>query len=289
MTFFNNVAYACRRLLRSKPVLFQQSCSRSTFQQTMDNMESTNKAVLSDEQFTIFVEGNIGSGKTSFLNQFFGNEAVICTEPMDLWRNLRGHNVLELMYDNPGRWSFTFQSLVQKTMLDLHLRASKNSIKLMERSIYSARYCFVEHLHKQGLMSAPEYAVLDEWFKWIITKCKINGNLLVYLRTEPEVVHQRIIARNRKEESGLALSYLQCLHDLHEDWLINRSSFSCPVPVVVLDANKPIPDVVEQFKQLQPDLVNRMHLKRNLNSTCSPSKAINGDSAADRSILKTIN
>ncbi|RZF44749.1 hypothetical protein LSTR_LSTR000701 [Laodelphax striatellus] len=288
MTLFNSFIYTCSRLLGPKLVPFRQSATRSTLQKPINIMESTNNAVLSNEQFTIFVEGNIGSGKTSFLNQFLGNDSNVYAEPMDLWRNLRGHNVLELMYENPGRWSFTFQSLVQKTMLDLHLQSSKNSIKLMERSIYSARYCFVEHLHKQGLMSAPEYAVLDEWFKWITTKCKINGNLLVYLRTEPEVVHERIIARGRKEESELTVSYLQCLHDLHEDWLMTGNAFSCPVPVVVLDANKPLSDVVEQFKQLQPDLVNRMRLNRNLNSTCSPSKAIEMDSVTNRNILKNI-
>lgn len=44
--------------------------------------------------FTIFVEGNIGSGKTTFLNHFSKYDSLILSEPVELWRNVRGHNML---------------------------------------------------------------------------------------------------------------------------------------------------------------------------------------------------
>jgi deoxynucleoside kinase len=45
--------------------------------------------------FTVVVEGNIGSGKTTFLNHFQHNENVsILTEPIDLWQNCSGSNLL---------------------------------------------------------------------------------------------------------------------------------------------------------------------------------------------------
>ena len=41
------------------------------------------------------VEGNIGSGKSTFLQYFRESENVeIATEPVDLWKNVRGHNTL---------------------------------------------------------------------------------------------------------------------------------------------------------------------------------------------------
>lgn len=43
---------------------------------------------------------------------------------------------------------------------------------------------------------------------------------LVYLRTTPEVVYERMKARGRSEETSVSLDYLKQLHDLHEDWLI---------------------------------------------------------------------
>lgn len=44
--------------------------------------------------YTIFVEGNIGSGKTTFLNRFSKYDALILSEPVEKWRNVRGHNLL---------------------------------------------------------------------------------------------------------------------------------------------------------------------------------------------------
>jgi deoxynucleoside kinase len=57
------------------------------------------------------VEGNIGSGKSTFLSQFSGLANVdVLTEPVAMWRNVGGrHNLLQLMYDDPKRHSLTFQ------------------------------------------------------------------------------------------------------------------------------------------------------------------------------------
>ena len=43
-------------------------------------------------------------------------------------------------------------------------------IKAMERSIHSARVCFGETLRKEGKLSAPEYAILDYWYKFLTNK-----------------------------------------------------------------------------------------------------------------------
>ena len=47
------------------------------------------------QPFTVFVEGNIGSGKTTFLKHFAALENVVTlAEPVELWRNVRGTNFL---------------------------------------------------------------------------------------------------------------------------------------------------------------------------------------------------
>lgn len=45
--------------------------------------------------FTVCIEGNIGSGKTTFLSHFkeFNNTTVL-QEPVELWRNVGGTNLL---------------------------------------------------------------------------------------------------------------------------------------------------------------------------------------------------
>ena len=73
--------------------------------------------------FTVVVEGNIGSGKTTFLEHFIQKEIVeVVTEPVEEWRNVGGHNLLQLMYENPSRWSHIFQSYVQLTMTKNHVQ-----------------------------------------------------------------------------------------------------------------------------------------------------------------------
>lgn len=45
--------------------------------------------------FTVCIEGNIGSGKTTFLNNFKQfNNTLVLQEPVELWRNVDGVNLL---------------------------------------------------------------------------------------------------------------------------------------------------------------------------------------------------
>ncbi|XP_023727836.1 thymidine kinase 2, mitochondrial isoform X2 [Cryptotermes secundus] len=214
-----------------------------------------NISVKKIRPFTVFVEGNIGSGKTTFLNHFANADVQLLSEPVEMWRNVEGHNLLGLMYENPSRWGLTFQTYVQLTMVDLHTRPAAYPVKMMERSIYSARYCFVENLVQEGLMPTCEYVVLDEWFKWITSHLDTGGDLIVYLRTSPEVVFERMKVRARKEETHVSLQYLTKLHELHEDWLFNRTKFSCPAPVITLDANRDINEMEEEFRKCEPKIL----------------------------------
>ena len=113
-----------------------------------------------DRPHTIICEGNIGSGKSTFLQQFAsesGPNTPIETfpEPVNKWRDIKGHNILALMYENPRRWSLTFQTYAQLTMLNLHTQKTMvpGAIKVMERSIFSAKYCFIEHQRINGVIS----------------------------------------------------------------------------------------------------------------------------------------
>lgn len=45
--------------------------------------------------YTVFVEGNVGSGKTTFLEQFVDCPNVyLAKEPVHKWQDVRGHNFL---------------------------------------------------------------------------------------------------------------------------------------------------------------------------------------------------
>ena len=57
-------------------------------------------------------------------------------EPVDLWQNIGGFNTLDLLYKDARRWSLTFQSYVQLTMLQNHTR--RQVLYAMHASLYSA-------------------------------------------------------------------------------------------------------------------------------------------------------
>ena len=137
------------------------------------------------------------------------------------------------------RWAMPFQSYVQLTMLEHHLQARPGrTVKLMERSIYSARYCFVENMYKSGVMEGSEFEVLDQWYNFATGESglDIGVDLIIYLRTTPEKALERMKERNRGEEAGVPLDYLKDLHTLHEDWLIHKKH-PLPAPVLVIDAD----------------------------------------------------
>ncbi|XP_047645782.1 thymidine kinase 2, mitochondrial isoform X2 [Phacochoerus africanus] len=164
----------------------------------------------------ICVEGNIASGKTTCL-EFFSNtkDVEVLPEPVPKWRNVRGHNPLGLMYRDACRWGLTLQTYVQLTMLDLHTRAQTLPVRLMERSIHSARYVFVENLYRSGKMPEVDYVVLSEWFDWIVRNIDLSIDLIVYLQTTPETCYQRLKMRCREEEKVIPL-VIEADHDMQK-------------------------------------------------------------------------
>ena len=107
----------------------------NTISRSMSSSGASNSS--RSRPYTVIVEGNIGAGKTTFLQPFKKHENIVqvVTEPVDKWRNLQGHNLLQKMYDDPKRWSFELQSYIQLTMAQEHMKPCHVPIKMMERSL----------------------------------------------------------------------------------------------------------------------------------------------------------
>ncbi|KAH0503699.1 Thymidine kinase 2, mitochondrial [Microtus ochrogaster] len=183
-----------------------------------------------EKKALVCVEGNIASGKTTCL-EFFSNTAdvEVLMEPVLKWRNVRGHNPLSLMYHNASRWGLTLQTYVQLTMLDQHTRPQMSPVRLMERSIYSARYIFVENLYRSGKMPEVDYVVLSEWFDWIIRNIDVSIDLIAFVFLWQE--------------------YLRAIHHLYEEWLVTGSLFPAAAPVLVIEADHDLEKMLELFEQ----------------------------------------
>ncbi|CAK7317900.1 Thymidine kinase 2, mitochondrial [Vulpes lagopus] len=122
-------------------------------------------------------------------------------------------------------------------------------VRLMERSIHSARYIFVENLYRSGKMPEVDYVVLAEWFDWILKNIDVSVDLIVYLRTAPETCYRRLQMRCREEETVIPLEYLDAIHHLYEEWLIKGNLFPVAAPVLVIEADHDMRKMLELFQQ----------------------------------------
>lgn len=208
--------------------------NQNEMQMLKDKMQKSKITELCQKnQKLILIEGNIGAGKTTLLNFFrkFENVQTI-NEPVEDWSNLNGTNLLKLMYEDPKTWTFPFQSYVLLTYLKIHLTKT-NKITMMERSIYSARICFIEYMYEKKKLKKEEYDILQEWYRFAEQNFDLVPDLIIYLRTSPEKAFYRCVNRYRPEERELSFQHFRDLHNYHEEWLLKDTN----VPVLVLDGD----------------------------------------------------
>ncbi|KAK0152587.1 Thymidine kinase 2, mitochondrial [Merluccius polli] len=192
----------------------------------------------------ICVEGNIASGKTTCLEYYSKNS-----------------DIEALLYQDPTRWGLTLQTYVQLTMMERHLKAMVGPVRMMERSIFSAKYIFVENLYRSGKMPEVDYIILTEWFDWITTNLYLPVNLIVYLQASPETCYKRLKQRCREEEKVIPLDYLKSIHQLYKDWLINQSSFKLPAPVLVMPADGDLPEMLGRYEESRDRVLTSSNLQ----------------------------
>lgn len=225
---------------------------------TSDIVKGVNNCSVEDRSgrpFVVSIEGNIGSGKSTMLKYFEKFQDVeLVPEPVAEWCDVGGHNLLGKLYEDPKRWSFQFQSYVQLTRLQLLKKQTDCSVKIIERSIQNNRFCFLENARREGSLSGSELEVLIEWYKWLDTNLGIPLDLIVYLRTSPQVAYDRLRQRGRKEESGVPMQFIEGLHQSYEDWLIHQSQGNLPAPLLILDADQGIEKMLETYEKFTDEI-----------------------------------
>ena len=173
----------------------------------------------------IYIEGNIGTGKSTFLEFLknnLGNETCsYIQEPVDQWLALmdsKGKNILEYFYEDQDKWSFAFQmnSFVSRIK---KIEDNKKEINLIERSVYTDRYCFALNCFNEGKMSEIEYKIYCQWHEWLCNHFPVKPHGLIYLKNSAEECDRRIKQRSRNGESGIPLDYLEKLGHLHDTWI----------------------------------------------------------------------
>ena len=192
------------------------------------------------------VEGNIGAGKSTLLRLLGKYISSIKTiyEPVKNWQSNRyGQSLLTNFYENPQRWAYTFETLTMAYRITEHIKEQRNTyqIKAIERSIYSGYYCFAQNSYGQGFMTDIEWNIYKQWFNLLVQgKCHPPKGF-IYMRISPDVSYERIKKRNRNAEQTIPLSYIEQIHEQHENFLIKKINILpelMKVPVLVLDCNQ---------------------------------------------------
>ena len=187
----------------------------------------------------ISIQGNIGSGKSSLLKKIenykfkFNKKICFLQEPVDEWESLRDENnltLLQLYYKDQQTYSFAFQIMAFMTRLkQLKEALSKNyDIIITERSLSADHNIFTKMLLDENIIKHIEYKIYLKW----VDEFKLNmpNEYIIYLKTDPETAHERIIQRNRLGEN-ININYINKCHNYHEYWLNNIKN------ICILDGN----------------------------------------------------
>lgn len=223
-------------------------------------------------QKSFILEGNIGVGKSTFLKMISHYLNVqIVYEPHEKWQGSGDTaNLLDKFYKDTKRWAYTFQSYAFITRIkEQQEYAKKNpfSIQILERSVYSDRYCFAKNCFEMGLMSELEWKLYQEWFSWLIDNYTTKPAGFIYLQTEPSICYDRIKKRNRYEEANVSLDYLQKLHAKHEQWLIKKEGIQeglKKIPVLILPCDLDFEHNKQEQKKHVEKIVNFIHTECNI-------------------------
>ncbi|XP_064383838.1 deoxycytidine kinase 2-like isoform X2 [Halichondria panicea] len=224
----------------------------------------------------IAIEGNIAAGKSTFLRllEELNPTYRVISEPLTKWLKVpaegedvtesqqNGGNLLDMFYKEPNRWAYTFQTYACVSRLRSQLRPvapevlkSRNPVVFYERSVYSDRFIFAQNCHLSGLMSDMEWNLYCDWHSFLTSSLPVQLDGIIYLRTDPKICYGRLQKRGRPEEDTVSQTYLETLHERHEDWLIHKSikspSHLSGVPVLSLNCDSEF----EQNKSRMEDMM----------------------------------
>ena len=185
----------------------------------------------------VSIEGNIGSGKSTllqYLKTYYAtpkNEEtniIFLKEPVDDWEKIKDENgttMLEKFYSNQEKYSFPFQMMayisrlkvLRDTVMSIQKQPNKKYIIITERSLYTDKMVFAKMLHDTMKIEYINYQIYLNWFDTFSNDFPIDK--IIYVKTNPEICHSRIIKRSRTGESNIPLEYLESCNLYHNNML----------------------------------------------------------------------
>ncbi|KAG5211678.1 hypothetical protein JEQ12_014107 [Ovis aries] len=105
-------------------------------------------------------------------------------------------NLLDMMYQEPVRWSYTFQTFSFLSRLKVQLEPFPEkllevgkAVQIFERSVYSDRYIFAKTLFENGSLSDIEWHIYQDWHYFLLqefaSRLRLHG--FIYLQAAPQL------------------------------------------------------------------------------------------------------
>lgn len=217
------------------------------------------------------IEGNIGTGKSTFLKLLKKNLASldITLEAVDYWQQeSAGKSILQNFYEIPQRWAYTMETISLKMRVQEHVKLQTSpTVNIVERSIYSGFHCFAKNSFEQGFLSTLEWNMYNSWFDFATAKKCLPPQGFIYLQADPQVSYNRTIKRKRNAEKTISYEYLNQIHKKHENFLIHKKDIHPTIsktPVLTINCN-------EDFLDNQDYCLEQMQLvKKFIQKTSQP-------------------
>jgi deoxyadenosine/deoxycytidine kinase len=176
----------------------------------------------------VAIAGNIGVGKSTL--------TALLREQLDwepFFEAVKDNPYLADFYADMQRWSFHSQIYFLSRRLRHHwqLLQRTNSV-IQDRTVYEDAEIFARNLYQQGLMDERDYRSYCELYE-VVTTVLPPPDLIVYLRASVSTLQERIRRRGRPYEQNIAMTYLEQLNELYEEWIDGFSL--CPVLSVPSD------------------------------------------------------
>ncbi len=169
----------------------------------------------------IWVEGNIGSGKTTLTKRL--------AETLDLrpfLEPVESNPYLKRFYEDPKRWAFPMQVALLSHRYAMQKAAMWEAVlgrgAILDRGLPGDRVFCRLHMLAEN-MSQLEWQTYDQLYN--IMACELRvPSLIVFLDVEPDVALRRIKKRARGAEVGIDIDYLERLRAGYMDLLVQIDS-----------------------------------------------------------------
>lgn len=215
---------------------------------------SSDAAALPNVPVRVFIEGNIGSGKSCVIS-CLQNRGWVCTaEPLQKW-----DDVLQLFYQHPKKYAFHLQHCVMSSIAVCNARVcqlnSSERVLVFERSLQSSKL-FTKNCLNRGYITPPEGLLLERSINEFEKKNN-RRDVYIYLRCPIQECTRRILQRSRASETNTKSflskdmkQYLVELNQLHEQSFVSNTDKT----VFVVDASQSIGQVIDAVSAILVEL-----------------------------------